>query len=385
MRKSNYDFSGFYRIFGDMLANGKCSNSHTRELQKELNRFFDDSECTQVVFSENGDKMFFGMRVQPEMNANEIYDYLMGNDNVRISKYMLEIDGKLLNPMLELDAMELTAMVVHEVGHVVNDSAPITAARQYLDCYLADNRETLKISDSIHYKEILMYGLKDFISKYGSMFYSGDVSEVMADDFVHAFGLSEALESAMKKVMSNNIKLYENTAVSRGVVFAWTLRLYRNMAVRRVPALRMLNKMKFMTGSKIEQLEMKNLAMRIQRIDNDSLLEFSIPSPLQARMAKNRRDMLRSIDDDYYEYNMRVRNVEDEDDALYLLRHINTRLAIMEDYINDPRIDSKERQRWVKVKDKFLNLREQLTRTATYKSKTYGLFVAYPDIKPDNY
>ena len=149
MRKSNYDFSGFYRIFGDMLANGKCSNSHTRELQKELNRFFDDSECTQVVFSENHDKMFFGMRVQPEMNANEIYDYLMGNDNVRISKYMLEIDGKLLNPMLELDAMELTAMVVHEVGHVVNDSAPITAARQYLDCYLADNRETLKISDSI--------------------------------------------------------------------------------------------------------------------------------------------------------------------------------------------------------------------------------------------
>lgn len=384
MRTIHYDFSNFNEIYARMIVKGKADLGELNSLKKELNKFFKDSKCAGVYFTENTDKMFFGMRVIAVIDADDIYDYLTGNDNVRIGKYMMEIDSKLLNPVMGLDSEEMTAITLHEVGHLVNDSTPITDARNYMTSFLADNKETLSMTDSIHYKEILAYGLKDFLAKDRSIFYTTDEQEILADEFVIGCGYDRYLDSAFKKIISNNAKLYADYDVSKFTTFAWTLRLYKSLRFRRVGALKTLAKAKQMAASKLDKMEMENVARRITRIDDDALLE-SVADRVKAKMRKMRYESMRSLEDDYYEISMRIKNVEDEDDALYLMRQINTRLGIMEDYLNTEDLDEKEKKRWWDTIDKFKALRKKLADSTTYRSKTYGIYVNYPDIKDCTY
>lgn len=140
MRSINYDFRPINDIYAHMIAKGEADLSDLNNLKKELNKFFKDSKCTNVYYTENTDKMFFGMRVAANINADDIYDYLTAEKEERIGSYMIEIDSKLLNPLMALKPEELTAITLHEVGHMVNDTTPITNARNYLTSYLADNK-----------------------------------------------------------------------------------------------------------------------------------------------------------------------------------------------------------------------------------------------------
>lgn len=388
MRKISYDFSSLDNVFAEGLSKGGLTNSQLRTIQRELNLFFKDSKCIDIYYTVNTSKPFFGMIVCPRIYGDKIYEYLMGNDNVRFSEYTIEIDSHLFNPLLGLRSREITAMLLHEVGHVVNDSTPIMNARKYLDEYMAKNNEVLKMSDSVHYKEILAYALKDFVSKDRSIFYTNDVDEVLADDFARAYGYGNALESAMQKVLASNSKLYQGQYDDKFSTFFWSLRLYRHMQYRRIPALKTLNRAKALTGSRIEKAEIENVIRRINRIDDSALNEAGVSNlsyKIKDRMKKMRINNLKSLEDDYYEINMRIRNVEDEDDALYLMRQLNTRISIISDFIESEDLNSSERKRWQDSLDRFTRLRSDLSDTMVYKNKNYGIFVAYPDIQENRY
>jgi hypothetical protein len=389
MNKMNYNFDSFIDAFAEMKRIGGATPSTLRIIKKELNKFFNDSECKEVLYTDNTDKMFFGMKTIAMIDADDIYDYLAGDEAIRIGKYIVEIDSHLFNPVLDLQPHELMAIMLHEVGHLVGDAAPIENARNALNVYLASNGEYLKVSQSIHYKEILAYGLKDYLSKTHSMFYTADISEIYADEFAASYGFGNDLASAYKKITSNNMKLYENSEVSKFITFSWTLSLYKNMRVRRIGALRTLARAKQLTGSRLEQMEIDNVIRRIKRIDDDVLLESSddggILAKVKQRMRKARLNNLRTIDSTFYELNMQIRNVEDEDDALFLMRQINNNLAIIDEYRNSKDCDEYEADRWNEVMEKFTQLRNKLSSTIVYKNKSYGLFVNYPDIVEDRY
>lgn len=388
MRKSQYDFTTINGVFNEALIDGQLSNANQKTLMRELNRFFSDSKCTAIYYTNNISKPFFGMIVCPRIDGNNIYDYLMGNDDIRLTEYTIEIDSHIFNPVLGLTGKEITAMLLHEVGHVVNDATPINNARKYLDEYLAKNNDTIKMSDSYHYREILAYALKDFVVKDRSIFYTSNVDEVMADDFVRAYGYGTYLESAMQKIISSNSKLYQGELNDRFSSFIWSIQLYKHMQYRRVPALRSLNKAKALTGSRIEKAEIENLIRRINRIDDSALMEASMSSvqtKIKNRMRKMRIDNMKALEDDYYEINMRIRNVEDEDDALYLMRQLNTRISLITDFIESEDLSANERKRWNDTLDRFTRLRTDLSNTMVYKSKNYGIFVAYPDIQENRY
>ena len=386
--RPSYSFDTLNSVFSECLATTRMTYSQQETVKKELNKFFKDSKCVAVYYTENISKPFFGMIVCPRIPAENIYDYLMGDDTVRLSEYSIEIDSHIFNPILGLTAEEVTAILLHEIGHVVNDTTPIENARRYLDEYMAKNHDTIKMSDSYHYREILAYALKDFVSKDRSIFYTANVDEVLADDFIHAYGYTRHLEHAMTKILRNNSKLYQGQYNDRFVTFIWTINLYKNMQYRRIPALRSLNRAKAMTASRIEKAEMENLIRRINRIDDSSLLEGAFDtacSKMKARMKKMRIDNLRSIEEDYYELNMRIRNVEDEDDALYLMRQLNTRISIITDFIESEDLDKNEVKRWNESRDRFCSLRDTLSKSMTYKSKNLGVFVQYPDIVANRY
>lgn len=385
MIKMNYDFTGLSDALGEIKTNGAATPDNLRSIKNELNKFFEDSVCKEVLFTNNTDKMFFGAKVISIINPDEIYDYLMDDEAKRIGSYIIELDSHLFDPIMDLSSRELMAVILHEVGHIVADAEPIENARKALNVYLAANKDHIKITSSIHYKEILAYGLKDYISKSGSMFYTKDRSEIYADEFAIAYKFEKDLSSAYDKIVRNNIKLYENSEVSKFITFGWALSIYKNLKIRRVGAIRTLQRAKILTGSRLEQLEIENVIKRISRIDDTALLEGVMTDKIRAKMKekmkKHRINNLKTIDDTFYEMALRIKNLEDEDEAIYIMRRINTCIAMIEDYKTSNDCDEYEIEKWDDALIKFEDLREKLSKSIIYKNKNYGVFINYPDIE----
>ena len=90
-----------------------------------------------------------------------------------------------------------------------------------------------------------------------------------------------------------------------------------------------------------------------------------------------KRNGLKSLEEDLYEYTMRLRNVEDQDDAILLMRQINSRMSILEDYLAEEEMDDKDRARWEKVYEEYNKIRSELSKKTVYNKKMYGIFVDY--------
>ena len=187
------------------------------------------------------------------------------------------------------------------------------------------------------------------------------------------------------------MRLYENMEVSKFIVFSWALSIYKNLRIRRVGSLHVLARAKDLTGSRIEKMELDNIINRIKRIDDDTVITESsdmmntIRAKIKEKMRKSRINTLKLIDGTFYELNLQVRNVEDEEDAMYLMRQINTNLAIIDEYRTSSDCDDYEKSRWDQAFAKFDALRERLSNSITYRTKNFGIYVDYPDIVENRY
>ena len=368
----------------------KVTPENLRSIKNALNNIFSDSTCKEVIYTANLDRMFFGITILPMIDCDDIYDYLIDSEPKRIDKYIVEIDSHLLNPVMDLSPKELTAILVNEVNALVGDSAPVELTRNALNSYLALNNDHIRVSKSIHYKEILAYGFKDYVSKCKSMFYNtNDTTDLYTNDFIVAYGIASDLESAYNKVRRDNMKLYQDSEISKFATFAWTLSLYKDLKHHRVGGIHTLERAKLLTGSTLNKMEMDNVIKRIKRIDDDVLIESGsmdeIDTRLKERMRKSRIDTLKNVDSTFYELNMRIRRAEDADDVSYLMGQINTNISTIEEYIASKDVDEYERAKWMKSLDKFKQLRTNLSNSMTYKNKNHGLFVNYPDIAENKY
>lgn len=385
MKRINYDFSEFEFILFSIKTEGATS-AKLYDLRNELNSFFKDSKCREVIYTENTDKLFFGMSVIPYINDDDTVKILQTDDPYRIDSYYIELDSKLFSPILGLSKRELVAILLHEVGHIVNDTKPIDETRKAIDVYMAKNNDNIVISDSVHYREILAFAIKDSVRKFVSMFEFKD-SEIIADEFVSVCGYGNELESSFRKLINNSYIINKNVN-DKLIILSWVLRLYKDVKLRRIPAIRALNKGKSLTASRLEKREIENVIRRLNRIDDDALLE-SVLDDLKNKYNATLREIkykgVRALEDDLYEYNMRIRNTDDEEDALFLMRQINTRISIIDDYISTEKLEEKDQKRWFETLSKFKKLRDELSKKATYKNKYMDIFVSYPEIKQNNY
>ncbi len=376
MERIKYDFSEFRKVMFAL----KSDQSPTRltQLKNELNRFFKDSTCKDVIYTNNTDKMFFGMSVMPIVDGSQAVSILQSDKSERFSYYYLEIDSKLFNPALNLTTDELIAILLHEVGHVVNTPEPVEKVRAAIDVYLAQNKESLVISDSVHYREILAYGIKNSIRKLTSIF-EFENEEIIADEFVVMCGFGSELESAYKKIVKNAGRLNRDVS-NKLIVMQWTLRLYKNVKFERIAAIRMLNKGKQLSASKLEIREMENVIRRLNKIDDDALMEAAVHEAkgLSEIIRNMKIKGMRDLEDDLYEYNIRINNIDDEDTALILLRQINLRISIIDDYVNTEKLSDTERDRWINLRTKYNLLRDNISKRKISK-KMYGLWVQYPE------
>lgn len=368
---------------------GKVSMKERKEMQDAINSVFDyhttqdmtfgpDSSCENFIVTENTDKMFFGVKVMPSHKFMDRYlldDILFEEKPVRIKTVDVEFDSKMFSPLVGMTANEMMAVILYEVGHVVNSSAPVDDLRVQVDAYCAANDQVianLKDKDAI---DFMAFAVAEYISKHSSLFTnSGD--KFTADEFIHYADLDDQLENLISKIAKNNFRLHEDVD-NPFATMLWTLRILSSLSTRKIMAIKTLKKAIDLSGSVLEQNYMRSLIRDLEKV--------RIVPVNEGALHKFKYNTMKQFDEDYFEIAMRCKNVEEEDDAIYLMRKINTRVSIIDDYINTEKISPDDFKKWSKLLDKYKDLRDDLLKTTVYKGKQYGVFVNYPDIVPNRY
>ena len=150
-----------------------------------------------------------------------------------------------------------------------------------------------------------------------------------------------------------------------------------------IPAIRTLEKTYQMTGSELEKKEINKCMNAIKQYEYDVIDESAVIEE-KTNLSIFRRFKykgMRGIEDDLYGLTLRVKSVDEQDEALMILRDINSRLAILDDYISSEDLDQNDLERWNAVRKKYLMLREELSKKTTYDDKYYGLFIKTPVVK----
>ena len=68
-------------------------------------------------------------------------------------------------------------------------------------------------------------------------------------------------------------------------------------------------------------------------------------------------------------------------EALAIIRQMNSRIGMIDDYLMTEKLSDAESKRWHELSSKYRMLREELAKKTTYSEKFYGLFVQTPVIK----
>lgn len=398
IRQINYDFSDLEYACATIIdSDGRKGLDF---LKRELNRFFKDSNCKEIIFTRS-DKLFFGMCVYPQVDKELVTEILQDDKLVRFNQYTIEIDSKILHPALMITPREFAAMILHEVGHIVNDPAPVDEVRKVIALQLVKKGDSLNIPKTAQYYTIISYGIKDTVRKMTSMFFIYKNGEVLADEFVHMCGYGDDLNSIFDKICRSGMKINDPTT-NRLTSLAWSLSVYKELKIKRIPALRLLKKMHGITGSEVEKREMEIMMNAITTIDDTNITECcditnasiyyvfneTKTEMQQSKFAGLRKQAaiknIRQFEQDLYEYKMRIRHVADEDDAYYLMRMINTRISVIEDFLDHERLSESEHKRWWGLLEKYYSLREELANVTTYRYDYSDsmIVVKYPEIKP---
>lgn len=381
MKTIYYNFSEFIEILNDIRYNNGKSSDLNR-LKNELNKFFHGQKCREVIYTNNTDKVFFGMCISPIMNDSDVVFILNSDEKYIINEYYLELDSKLFEEELNLTNKELLAVLLHEVGHMVNTSEPVDNARTTLDLYLAKTHSSLDIEDSVNQKAILAFGLRDVMRKTISIFEKDQFEEITADEFVYRCGYGEELESALNKIVKKRNSIANNKD-NKLAMFMWSISLYKNIKLQRIPALRLIRKGKQITSSQLQKKDLERLERNIKAIDFSTIDEAGLDG--LKKLYKDRIDRIKykgvkGLKEDYYELALRAKNVDLTDEALILIRRINSNISIIQDYLDTAEMDEATRNEVFEILEMYDTLRMKLLKRDLFKEKQ--LFnIVYPDIK----
>lgn len=359
-------------------------------LRRCLNETFKGTHCRSVIYTNNTDKLFFGMCVMPIISSAMAKVVVLDGEVPTDMKkeYVVEIDSKLFE--IGLTEREVMAILLHEIGHIVLDMDQ--SLEEIIDAtqvYVTKNNEVLNAVQVANSGSLFKFGIEDALRKMGTMFTN---EEKRADAVAAQLGYGRDLESAFTKISRRSIDLNRDVD-NKLVVLQWALRTYKNLNIDRKYAIRKLNNLIDVNGSEVQNSRVKTMLNDIKNID----FKLSKPS-LELRenidecCAINEKGLLsiyrrhtdkamRGIEEDLYELQLMAKATEDRDECLMILRQINSRLSILEDYLSGDKISDSNRKRYSAVMNEYLKLRAEVGKKNTVPDEFLSLWVKTPMVK----
>ena len=378
--KTNYDFNDLLTIIDSLKQD--ADPDVLRNFAYELNMFFRDVKCEGVLYTNNTDLDFFGVYVQPVLKEKDVYPLLISDYTTTIEKYYVELDSKLFNPVLGLTNREILAIILHDIGSMINSSGPIDRAVKEIDLYLDTTNDVLRTTDNVNYVAILTFGLKDLLHKLTSIFTADLTSNVAIDDFIMSCGFINELNSAISKLKKFGYLNMFSEGGSPSTIIAWTIRIYNDIKGQRIRTIRLLRKAASYTPVRLVKREMNHMITALSRIDDSSILESvfdDVKMKYQSMTKKFTMSSIKDIEEDYYDYAVTLQNVNDEDDALLLLHRINSRMSVIDGILNDdnPQISDRERKAFADLYERYNKLRNDVVAKKVYKRNYRRIYVNY--------
>ena len=378
--KTNYDFNDLLTIIDSLKQD--ADPDVLRNFAYELNMFFRDVKCEGVLYTNNTDLDFFGVYVQPVLKEKDVYPLLISDYTTTIEKYYVELDSKLFNPLLGLTNREILAIILHDIGSMINSSGPIDRAVKEIDLYLDTTNDVLRTTDNVNYVAILTFGLKDLLHKLTSIFTADLTSNVAIDDFIMSCGFINELNSAISKLKKFGYLNMFSEGGSPSAIIAWTIRIYNDIKGQRIRTIRLLRKAASYTPVRLVKREMNHMITALSRIDDSSILESvfdDVKMKYQSMTKKFTMSSIKDIEEDYYDYAVTLQNVNDEDDALLLLHRINSRMSVIDGILNDDnhQISDRERKAFADLYERYNKLRNDVVAKKVYKRNYRRIYVNY--------
>lgn len=370
-------------------------------LQQALNRYMPDFRCMQIRFTSNTDKPFFGVWVKPTGMCPNALSSKMFNGLIlpeegelqfdfepfKFSSYTLELDGQLFRKF-GLNIHEIWALLLGDIIQM-NSTTPVEKFRNMIDAYISLHnlhldskylKETTEVFSMVTY--ITLHNITSIFSRY-------DFEAVgESPDLVSAYGLQSHYQDAVAKIIECGAKAGE--VDTTGVLLSWYMSNYCGLAGSRWIEIMFRDALSTEASFTVKNMIMnclnRGFNVKQSRLsDSDQLFytKYIAESARPKRRNKGlifqmKRNGLKSIEEDLFEYNMRLRNVETQDEAILLMRQINSRMSILEDYLrDDDTMVDEERKRWEECYRGYVSLRDALSKKTVYNRKMYGLFVDY--------
>jgi len=338
------------------------------------------SECTDVLYTTNIDHMSFGVMVFPLIAPDSIRCILINGENIHIHKYILELDSKIFEYLLEAD--EIAAILMYNIYHMTNGTRPIERLRSAIDIYFATAENQLHIKESIQYQKILELGLIDTLVKFTNCLYADP--DVLTDAYLDSVELGESFTTAISKLFGNQIPGTENTA-SRSpklVILDWCFRLYANVKTERIPAINQLKRSKELQPSALYNSLIDKAIDALYKIDTDTFVNEAYDALCYGSKQDNlfhqtKHHGLDTVDEDFYEFLARTQNVESDDDAMYALKGINIRLSVLDDYLHKDGLSEEEYGQWSDIYNKYTGIRDDLIKNDKFDHSVYGTVFNY--------
>ena len=360
------------------------------DLKTALNNLFteysDGPVCTDIMYTANYDKQFMGLYINPLLNYGDAINIIATEEPITCRQYQLELGSDLLD--MDLDAEEITAIVLYEISSMLCNPQVIEDVRNLIHLEVLSNEDVVRIRDNTNFSQLLMYAIKDTLYKVSSMIFKEDIEEITSNPLIQAAELVDAMESAQEKLVNNVYGLSDSARSPKVSILKWTFMVYQDVQHNSRLARETLLDSKDFTASMLQKQEIDKTIIALDRIDATTLFENTniikvlekkaLYSVTEGSIFKSlKQSGLKSIENDLYELAIKAKAMECEDDALFIIRAINTRLGILEDYIYNTELSDNESKKWNAVANGYRELRETVVKSKIFKKKSYCLFFDY--------
>ena len=273
--------------------------------------------------------------------------------------------------------------------------AKIEQVRNLIDLNVLSENDVLHLRESLNYTQLIIYAIKDTLYKVSSIIFKDDPDDILANQWIQVLNLQDTLMSAQTKLVSNVFGVVDSLRSPKAVILQWVFMVYQDIKGYADSAISTLRDAKAFTASKLLIAEIDKTINAIDKAGGFIVKEdVALPKLIESKSMYSINELglfkalkasgLRKIEDDYYELTVQAKTIESETDALFVLRSINSRLSILEDYIYNNTLKESEKRHWLAVAKLYRDLRTFVTEKKISKRKYNDIFMDYDDFASDN-
>ena len=168
----------------------------------------------------------------------------------------------------------------------------------------------------------------------------------------------------------------------RLLTLSWVIRLRSEFNLRRLPAIKTLNKAKQLSASELEKKELTYAANILNKMNepvNENIIK-DIKLKLSKQYNKLKIRGLRGIRDDVYELNVRLRTAQTPEDLLYVIHNANTNISILQDALTDRDLIESDIKDINSALQELYDIRQRAAKVQKVKFRSNNMLqVIYPE------